>query len=97
MVKSIHVVPREGAWAVRREGNERATSVHSTQVEAREAATRIAKRERTEVVIHGLDGRIRNRDRYSNDPLPPRIPRRVLFPISHSANGERQSSSHGKK
>jgi hypothetical protein len=99
MAKNIHIVPRDGAWAIRRDGNERAMSVHPTQAEAREEATRIAKKERTEVVvvIHGADGRIRERDRYGNDPLPPRIPRRVLFPKSHSANGERESPTQVKR
>lgn len=99
MAKNIHVVARDGVWAVRRDGNERAVSVHSTQAAAREEATRIAKKESSGVVVvvHGVDGRIRDRDRYGNDPLPPRIPRKVLFPKSHSSNGERQSSAQDKR
>lgn len=91
MARNIHVVPRGSEWAVRRDGNQRATSVHATQADARVAAIRIAKKERTEVIIHGLDGRIRDRDRYGNDPLPPREPRKVLFPY----RGEGNSSSKG--
>ncbi len=30
----VHVEPRESGWAVIREGNERATSLHQTQAEA---------------------------------------------------------------
>jgi uncharacterized protein DUF2188 len=96
MGKNLHVVPRDGEWAVRRDGNERATSVHSTQQEAREEAKRIAKRERTEVVIHGADGRIRDRDSYGRDPLPPKTPRKVLFPKSHR-DGEQESSTRVKQ
>jgi hypothetical protein len=96
MGKNIHVVPRDGEWAVRRDGNERASSVHPTQQEATQAARKIAKKEKTEVVIHRADGRIRDRDRYGSDPLPPRIPRKVLFPKSHG-DGERESPSHVKR
>lgn len=81
MAKNVHVVRRDGGWAVRREGNERATSVHDTQAGAIARAKQIAINERSEVVIHRADGRIRDRDRYRKDPLPPREPRKVLFPL----------------
>jgi Uncharacterized protein conserved in bacteria (DUF2188) len=39
MAKSVlHVVPHNDTWAVKREGNERASSTHPTQKEAIEAA-----------------------------------------------------------
>jgi len=72
MTKNQHVVPREGRWAVRGEGNERVTSIHDTQREAIDAARQIAQRQRTEVVIHRPDGRIRDKDSYGNDPCPPK-------------------------
>ena len=72
MAKNQHVVPREGSWAVRGEGNERVTSIHDTQREAIDAARQIAQRQRTEVVIHRPDGRIRDKDSYGNDPCPPK-------------------------
>src|SRR5215204_2019567 len=80
MAKNQHVVPYAGEWAVRSEGNERATSVHRTQAEAIEAARRIARAQQSELVIHRSDGRIRERDSYGNDPLPPKTPRKVQFP-----------------
>lgn len=70
--KDIHVVPHEGGWATRREGADRVGSVHGTQREAIDAARERAIRERTEVVIHGRDGKIRDSDSYGNDPFPPR-------------------------
>ena len=79
MAKNQHVVPYEGGWAVRGEGNERATSVHDTQAEAIEAAREIARNQRSDLVIHRTDGRIRGRDSYG-DPLPTKVPRTVLFP-----------------
>lgn len=72
MGKDQHVVPHDGGWAVRGEGNQRATSVHDTQAEAIDHARTIAQNERSEVVIHGRDGRIRDSDSYGNDPNPPR-------------------------
>jgi Uncharacterized protein conserved in bacteria (DUF2188). len=63
-----HVVPHAGRWAVRGEGNKRVTSTHDTQAEAIERARRIATRERSEVVIHRPDGRIREKDSYGSDP-----------------------------
>ena len=71
MSKRIHVVPHKDGWAVRREGSERASSIHSTQERAIDAAKPIAQREKTEVVTHGTDGRIRDSDSYGNDPHPP--------------------------
>jgi|ERR1051325_8630880 hypothetical protein len=80
MAKNQHVVPHGNEWAVRSEGNGRATSLHRTQAEAIEAARKIAKKEQSELVIHRSDGRIRDRDSYGNDPLPAKSPRKVLFP-----------------
>jgi uncharacterized protein YdaT len=72
MGKNQHIVKREDGWGVRGEGNSRDTSHHPTQGEAIERARDIAKRERSEVVIHRPDGRIRDRDSYGNDPNPPK-------------------------
>ncbi len=80
MAKNQHVVPYGSEWAVRGEGNGRATSIHRTQAEAIDAAREIARNQRSELVIHRSDGRIRDRDSYGADPLPPKSPRKVLFP-----------------
>lgn len=83
--ENLHVVPRIDGWAVRAEGRSRATSVHSSQREAIEAARKLAKKAATQLVIHGRDGRIRERDSYASDPLPPKQTRRVLHPSSTPA------------
>ena len=70
--KNQHVVPRDDAWAVRGEGNTRDTSLHRTQAEAERAAREIAINQKSEVLIHGEDGRIRERNSYGNDPYPPK-------------------------
>jgi hypothetical protein len=69
--KDQHVVPHPDGWAVRGEGNEKATSVHRTQQEAIEAARQIAQHQQSELVIHGRDGQVRDSDSYGNDPTPP--------------------------
>jgi len=70
--RNQHVVPHDGKWAVRGEGNQRVTRVTDTQREAIDAARDIAQRQKAEVIIHKRDGTIRDRDSYGNDPCPPR-------------------------
>nr|WP_293393876.1 DUF2188 domain-containing protein [Nevskia sp.] len=45
---------------------------HSTQREAVAAARDIARNQGTEMLIHGENGRIRERNTYGNDPFPPK-------------------------
>lgn len=70
--KNQHVVPHGKNWAVRGANNERATSIHETQSEAERVAREIAIRQRSEVVIHRRDGRIRDKNSYGNDEFPPK-------------------------
>lgn len=70
--KNQHVVPHNNAWAVRGAGNERVTSTHNTQAEAIERAREIARNNQSEILIHGRNGQIRDRDSYGNDPFPPK-------------------------
>lgn len=70
--KNRHVVPRDGEWAVVKPGADRASSVHDTQREAIERAREIAQDTHGEVVIHGRDGKIRDKDSYGPDPNPPK-------------------------
>jgi len=72
MGKNQHVVPHPEGWAVKGEGNSKATVVTSTQQEAVDAAREIAKNQQSELLIHGKDGQIRSRDSYGNDPYPPK-------------------------
>lgn len=70
--KDYHVVPRGDEWAVKREGAERAASVHPTQGEAERAARDLARTNKVEVVVHRPNGQIRDSDSFGNDPHPPR-------------------------
>ncbi|WP_417490494.1 DUF2188 domain-containing protein [Maricaulis sp.] len=64
-----HVAPRGGVWIVRKSGAVRATALYKTQDEAIEKARGIAKKQKTELYIHGKDGRIRERSTYATEPL----------------------------
>jgi len=70
--KNQHVVPHSEGWAVKGEGNERASSVHKTQQEAIDAGRAIARNQGSELVIHRPDGRIRDKDSHGNDSFPPK-------------------------
>jgi len=70
--KNQHVVPHDQGWAVRGEGNKRVTRVVSTQKDAIDVARQIAKKQKSEVVIHRPDGTIRDRDSHGGDPCPPK-------------------------
>jgi uncharacterized protein (TIGR02271 family) len=60
----VHVEPREGGWAVVREGSERATSIHPTQSEASSEGRELARRDESEFFLHAQDGRVREHRNY---------------------------------
>ena len=72
MAKNQHVVPQGNRWAVKEEGKSKPSSTHRTQELARQAAVPVAKEKKSEVVIHGTDGKIRDKDSYGRDPNPPK-------------------------
>lgn len=73
MNKNQHVTLRpDGHWQVKGEGNSKATAVTDTQREAIQIAIDIATNQRSEVVIHGQNGQIRQKNSYGNDPFPPK-------------------------
>jgi len=70
--KDQHVVPHGNDLAVKGAGNSKATSVHSTQKEAINRAREIAQNQKSELLIHGENGRIREKNSYGNDQYPPK-------------------------
>jgi len=68
---NIHVVPSDGGWDVKEEGA-RSTAHFRSQRDAMEEGRRLARGNRSEHIVHGRDGRIRQRDSYGRDPFPPR-------------------------
>ena len=71
MKKNVHVIPYEGMWAVKTDNAERPVKVTETQAEAISRAKEIAINNQSELIIHGKDGRIREKNSYGNDPFPP--------------------------
>jgi hypothetical protein len=82
--KTIHVTRRGGKWVVRGSGYGKVFSTHPTQNEAILSGRDLARNNEGELIIHGQDGRVRERDRYNSDPLPPKEPRKVLYPAARS-------------
>ena len=73
MGKNQHVTPHPaGGWQVKGEGNSKATVRTSTQREAIDRARAISRNQGSELVIHRLNGMIRDKDSHGRDPFPPR-------------------------
>lgn len=73
MNKNVHVTHRpDGRWQAISAGAGRPAYVTDTQAQAIDLGREMARNRQTELLIHGRDGRIRQRDSYGNDPCPPR-------------------------
>ena len=70
--KNQHVVKHPDGWAVKGAGNSKATRVVKTQTEAIRIAENIARNQKSDTKIHGVDGKIRAGNSYGNDPYPPK-------------------------
>jgi len=69
--KNVHTVPRQGGGWVNKVGGHD-VSTHPTQEKASQAARSIAKANKSEHVIHGRDGKIRDKDSKGRDPHAPK-------------------------
>lgn len=68
-----HVVHlNNGKWGIKNEKNPIPIFQFKTQSNAIKQGIKLAKRDRSELIIHGLNGKIRDKDSYGNDPCPPR-------------------------
>ena len=72
MAKNQHVVPNNGGWAVKAEGNVKSSHTFSTQSQAIEKARELAKASNSELFVHNAKGQIRERNSYGKDPFPPK-------------------------
>lgn len=72
--KEHHVVPNSsrGGWDVKRDNAQRASIHTSTKEEAVKVARELSKKAGSELVIHGKDGKIQQKDSHGNDPNPPK-------------------------
>lgn len=73
MGKNQHITHNpNGGWKVLGAGNSKPTIILPTKKEAIEYGRNIAKNQGSELVIHGLNGRIQDKDSYGNDSCPPK-------------------------
>jgi hypothetical protein len=70
--KTIHVVPHGEDWAVVSEKSSRPSRVIPTKQEALNIGRQQAQNNKGELVIHGKDGVIQNKNSFGNDPCPPK-------------------------
>ena len=63
----VHVVPAGDRWKVEVEGGN-GSSTYATQEEATRAAREISRRNESELLVHGQDGQIREKDSHGHDP-----------------------------
>lgn len=63
--QSYHVLARGNEWIVKKAGSLRPTQVFGTQNEATDYAKSISQTQGTAVFIHGVDGRIEEKQDYS--------------------------------
>ena len=68
MGKNQHVLSHGERWAVKAEGAPEPVALFKTQSEAWEKAKSIARKERSEALLHGKNGAIRARNTYGHDP-----------------------------
>lgn len=76
---NYHVVPdKEKGWTVKKEGAQRGTVAPTQKSAEKIAKTRATNSGGGEVVIHGRDSRIRDKDTMApaRDPFPPRDKKR---------------------
>jgi hypothetical protein len=67
---NVHVVPTDDGWTLALEGETAPLSINPTEEEAIDAGRAIARSEQSELVIHGHDGDVRERDSYRPEPEP---------------------------
>jgi len=72
MSKNIHVTHRaNGDWATIGAGDDKASRLFDTQKEAIAYGRGLARNNESELVIHGMDNKIRDKDSFGNDSFPP--------------------------
>jgi hypothetical protein len=64
--QEVHVVPHANGWRVQVSG--RTESSHTTQSDAGAQARYLARLNGSEALLHGRNGRIRERNTYGGDP-----------------------------
>ena len=74
MAKSSHHVVHNpnGGWDVKKGGAQHVSGHYETKKQAVDAGRRISQNQKTEFVIHGMNGKIQSADSHGGDPFPPK-------------------------
>ncbi|MCD8450342.1 DUF2188 domain-containing protein [Tenacibaculum dicentrarchi] len=72
MQKNVHVTPKGKNWAVKTAKSEKSYRVVTTQKQAIEIGKNVAKNNKSELLIHGKNGQIREKNSYGSDNFPPK-------------------------
>lgn len=71
--KTHHIVPNpNGGWDVKKGGSYRASLHFDNKKDAVDSGRKISKKQGTEFVIHGKNGKIQQSDSHGHDPFPPK-------------------------
>lgn len=70
--KNVHVVPHQGDWGVKVEGNSKLSKIFDTQAQAQMYGRERAMSNSSELLTHGRNGQIRAKDSFGNDSYPPK-------------------------
>src|SRR3954453_12720695 len=101
MAKTVHVYPSDGEWAVKKEGVHGKT--YATQREAIQAARETVRSASTgQVVVHGKNGQISDRESYGMTPIqePPkksRLAKRIGRAVGKVALQRVQGDLHPRR
>ena len=72
MGKTHHVVHNpQGGWDIKKGGGKKASNHFDIKQVAIDKAREISQNQGSELFIHGLNGRIQQKDSHGNDPFPP--------------------------
>lgn len=71
--KTTHVVPNKdnGGWDVKKGGQKKPVSHHKTKDNAIKSGRKTSREEKSELYIHGKDGKFQRKDSHGGDPYPP--------------------------
>lgn len=69
---AIEIAPNGTGWKVSQHGRLLPLATYTTKAQAEVYGRQLARQQRVEFIVKGLDGRIQSRDSYGNDPFPPR-------------------------
>jgi hypothetical protein len=66
--KDVYVQKHADGWQVKKSGNERASAVTETKKEAERIGRDAARKEYSELIVKGEDGKIQSKDSHGHDP-----------------------------